>query len=351
MCLRGGQGCRRQNRCLSYRSSRCTHGLLYKPVVERAREQGQLGAARKYYCKRHQNVMVRSQNGDGKGGGLGDDLLDFMYAGKKLRKWYGQEGQVLPQSPVEAMEDELYMLEDDEVDANVHRDNVLVLDSETSIMAEQTLLQLILLRFPTKIMVKDPIGAKSSYGTYVEVFKGNFKDLDGVKRSLRSVQTVVCCSIVTKQMLQVLKSGGVEHIVLLSLVGSRAPSGFAALFGNQETAILRDAQRETNVVESGMKYTIVRVKGLSDDPGGMSKLEISRILDYRASEIVETLENGKDAPVAREDAALVLAQMASRLQHCTDRNESGMSLHLSLGNLGPGRPPGNWQTIFDSISS
>ena len=51
---------------------------------------------------RHQSrTLVRSSK-DGeeeegsRKGNFGDEMLDFMYAGKKLRKWYGEEGMVLP---------------------------------------------------------------------------------------------------------------------------------------------------------------------------------------------------------------------------------------------------------------
>jgi hypothetical protein len=40
------------------------------------------------------------------GGGIGDELLDFMYAGKKLRKWYGEQDLVLPDGGIPARDTE-----------------------------------------------------------------------------------------------------------------------------------------------------------------------------------------------------------------------------------------------------
>jgi len=34
-----------------------------------------------------QNLRLMAKTEDDEGGNLGDDMLDFLYAGKKLRKW------------------------------------------------------------------------------------------------------------------------------------------------------------------------------------------------------------------------------------------------------------------------
>lgn len=78
--------------------------------------------------------MVVAAGGNGGGGGLGDELLDFMYAGKKLRKWYGAEGQVLPRDGRQPGEGPEAPQEEDEPAV---REYVAVLDADTSPMAEQ----------------------------------------------------------------------------------------------------------------------------------------------------------------------------------------------------------------------
>lgn len=58
----------------------------------------------------------------------------FRYAGKKLRKWYGQEGQVLPRDGRPLTEGEQPPGEEEE---QGDREYVAVLDADSSPMAEQ----------------------------------------------------------------------------------------------------------------------------------------------------------------------------------------------------------------------
>lgn len=84
---------------------------------------------------RQRRAVVVAAGSNGGGGGLGDELLDFMYAGKKLRKWYGAEGQVLPRDGRQP-DDEPEAPQEEEEEPAV-REYVAVLDADTSPMAEQ----------------------------------------------------------------------------------------------------------------------------------------------------------------------------------------------------------------------
>lgn len=83
--------------------------------------------------RQQRRAVVVAAGGNGGGGGLGDELLDFMYAGKKLRKWYGAEGQVLPRGRQPGDEPEAPQEEEEPA----VREYIAVLDADTSPMAEQ----------------------------------------------------------------------------------------------------------------------------------------------------------------------------------------------------------------------
>ena len=268
-------------------------------------------------------------NGGG-GGGFGDDLLDFMYAGRKLRRWYGQEGQVLPRDgrPLE----EGPGGEDGREDAQDTgpRDQVLVLEADSAPMAEQVLLQLILARAKIKAVAKDAAKAKLGFGPYVEVLGGGPGDAAVLTKALRGVQALVLCGRVEPSALAAAAAAGVPHIVLLSAVGAPARGGFA-LFKNEEMAVLEDAAREAAVLRSGIAHTIVRVGGLSDGDGGESRLELA------AGQAVKE-------PVSREDAASVVAQAALR-----DAGKG--ALVFGVRPAGAGAPPQDWAAAFNSLLS
>ena len=240
----------------------------------------------------HRSVQCHSKKGSSSGGegNFGDELLDFMYAGKKLRKWYGQEGQVLPKDG--GLQDDV------EDDMQGPRDKIMVLYPEESPMAEQVLLQLILMRAPVCVATKDTAQARAGYGTYVDVVQST--SLDGVLKACRVSQSVVLCGNVSARLVAVLEKAKVPHVVLLS--GTRSgskPSGIASFFPGKEYRELTDVSRETVLSESGLKYTIVQVDAaaLSNSPGGSVSVGISK--DGQAS-----------GGIPREDVALCIAMVA-----------------------------------------
>lgn len=262
---------------------------------------------------------------------LGDEMLDFLYAGKKLRKWYGQEGPVLPRDG--ELQQEEFVDEKEDEDDSIPRDAVLVLDADTNLMAEQVLLQLILARANIQAVVRDVVAAKTGYGPYVQATGGNSNDPNAVRMAARKkVKTVVMCGQVFPSVMQAATLAGVQHVVLLSAVGLPKDGGFQ-LFKNNELDILKDQQREAIVRSSGLKYTIVRINGLTNQEGGQSALKPLSI------------DEKPQTPLAREDAALVVAQAA--LRDITSEN----SLEFGIETAGSGQPPSEWPSFFQEILS
>lgn len=261
--------------------------------------------------KRHKTRATNDEKG------LGDELLDFMYAGKKLRKWYGEQDLVLPKDGGDPVEE----WKEDPSNDTVPRDKVAILFPEESPMAEQVLLQLILLRAPVLVVTKNVAQAKAAYGSYVDVAKA-----DSLPSSLKAAKAVVMCGPVSNKSISMLNAAKVPYTVLLSgAVATSGQSVFSALFASSETKELSSLSRETLVKESGVPYTIVRVdpQMLSNLPGGSMTLTAAKV-SVREEEGTSSSGNGN---VPREDVALYLAmsamELASRGDTCIVQLSSG----------------------------
>lgn len=193
------------------------------------------------------------------------------YAGKKLRKWYGQEGQVLPRDGREGGPGSEEPEEEEEEEAAV-REYVAVLDADSSPMAEQVVLQLILNRTKIRALVKDAAAAKAGFGPYIEAVQGDSGDRAAVARLLRGAKAAVCCGKLGA-LLPAAAATRLPHAVLLSSAG--APQQGFALFASSEQQALADPAREQQLRASGLPFTIVQVGSLAGVPGGTSSLALT----------------------------------------------------------------------------
>jgi hypothetical protein len=269
-------------------------------------------------------------DGDGEkgGGGFGEELLDFMYAGKKLRKWYGEEGMVLPKDGGPPRGGDDAERGATARDPAAPRDAIFVLEPDAVPMAEQVLLQLILLRAGVRGLVKDPAAARAGYGEYASFAGGAAADGALLRRELTRATALVLCGRAPAVALEAAAAARVPHVVLLSAVGAPPPPGLRLWpFGGGELAALRDEAREAAVRAAGLPYTIVRVAELSDAPGGGGAPAL------RAG--------GAGGAVAREDAAEVVARAALR-------DAARGSLVCAVGPPGEGGDV-DWPAAFDSL--
>jgi hypothetical protein len=104
------------------------------------------------------------------------------------------------------------------------------------------------------------------------------------------------------------------------------------LFGGVDAA-LRDPSREVEVRACPVAHTIVRCGRLVDVPGGRSYLEFLQAAQ------------AAPGPIAREDAALVLARALAFPP------AEGESVVFAAGGAGPGAPPrgGDWAEMFGQL--
>lgn len=243
---------------------------------------------------------------------------------------YGEEGMVLPKDGGRDLKEEQPAPDEDDEEYRGPKDHTLVLDADSSPMAEQVLLQLILSRAKVKAFAKNVETAKAGFGPYVEITADPTENPKALARALRNVNAVVCCSKITPQIVSTLRSAGVPHLVVLSMVGA-PPQGFS-LFGNGEAKLLAEPSREQAASSSGVSTTIIRVGPLLDVPGGQSELRIA---------------GGNEAvggSVSREDAARMLAEAAF-----FNRKGAAGVVVCGVGGVGPGQPPEDYAALMSKL--
>lgn len=289
----------------SYHHS-CQRVVHLPRLVVSKRAKTSVGYSSKVLSERrfaHRLYATGTNDGEKSGGGIGDELLDFMYAGKKLRKWYGEQDLVLPDGGIAARDTE----DDPDNGSNefIVRDKVAVMFPEEYPMAEQVLLQLILLRALVVVVTKDPAKAKSGYGPYVDVVQSDSTKFlsKGVSRALGMCQSVVLCGSLSGDGMSIIQKSGVPHVVLLSGVSDSTQSRLASFFQSSESKELSDASREAIVQGSGLIYSIVRV-----DPRALSLTLRGGSSTLIATKNGKPPTNGLEVP--REDVALYLAMSA-----------------------------------------
>jgi len=256
--------------------------------------------------------------------GFGDDLLDFIEAGPKMRKWYGQAERGAEDDYDDAMFDD-----DEEEDP---RPAVLVTDAESE-MGQIMVLQLILQRQRIRVLVSNAERAKTGFGPYVEPFEGAPDNPASLAAALKGTKMVICCGKVGELPEVAGEVPGVEHIVLLSATGittgasEPAIGGLFSAFSSAaaERALLRKGNREARVARGRVPYTIVRLGQYASGVAGGEKLDISQGDALRGT-------------IQREDAAAVCVKAATAL-----RPAKGLVFEV----VSTGRPAG--ATSLDDI--
>ncbi|BDA48364.1 hypothetical protein COCOBI_12-0410 [Coccomyxa sp. Obi] len=247
--------------------------------------------------------------------GFGDELLDYITAGPKLRKWYG-EGERMPVDG--GMSDDSDIISTEPEDEGL-RDAILVTDADNP-TAEQVILQLILSRAKVRVLAKNAAATSTAYGSYVTPVEGNTGNARALEAALRGVRAVICTGRLG-DLLPLCQQRKVEHLILLTSVGTAGGGGFSLdTILDGEAAAQRDAAREAAAVSSGVPLTLVRVGRITNAAGGSASLLIS-----------QDGSPGKPlGEVSREDVARVLVK-------CLVRQPSTiLSFSLEAGSpLGP----------------
>ncbi|KAH7330925.1 hypothetical protein KP509_20G008300 [Ceratopteris richardii] len=214
--------------------------------------------------RRHLSVVTASK-GRQNNFSLGDQLLDYIEGGPKLRKWYGAPDQILRDGgDIESSESTNEGSEPiDEI-----RDAVLVTDAD-SMTGQLVLLALIVRRVRIRALVRDGKEIVQAFGSYVEV--GALADKEVVR--------------------------GVEHIVFLSQFAAYSNAGVLAalLNGNARRQAEED---ESAIIALGIPCTIIRCASLRDEPGGQKGFEFKKGCARKGA-------------ISREDAALVCVEALS----------------------------------------
>jgi len=217
---------------------------------------------------------------------FGAELLDFLEAGPKMRKWYGapEKGtDVLDLS----LKKEIAPNTDDlsvraaESGSSTERDTVLVLDASGK-LGEEVVLQLILKRTKVKALVGDREQACCAFGEYVSCVESSLDDRSSVRRLLEGVKSVVVTGSMGydggQRFMEACLASGVGQVVLMSSY-AQSDGLLGKIFADREQIRLEDLEREKVVKESGVAFTIIRAGDLKDSsPGLQAKraLEVCR---------------------------------------------------------------------------
>ena len=218
-----------------------------------------------------------------------------MYAGKKLRKWYGETDMVLPQDggPVPDDDGGGGPEKDDRSLKDIPRTSVVVLypEDDRFPMSEQTLLELIVLRAEVLVVTNDVARAKQGYGQYVEAIK--LDSGKATRRALAGAKSVVVCGAVNKQVAEVLRmakggagpgsgsnsgsnsgsAGGLRVVLLVAGRDAGAPGGIlGGLFESAERKELKNAGRRQALAGSGIEVVEV---GLKEQQRGKTAREMA----------------------------------------------------------------------------
>lgn len=143
---------------------------------------------------------------------LGDQLLDYIEGGPKLRKWYGAPDQ-LPKDGGDGQRDE-DAKEPSEEEEEGPGDAVLVTDADSE-TGQLLVLALILKRMRVRALVRDAKAATAAFGPYVEPVVGDVSDPTNLKKALRGVRAVICPTKVGAVANPTVVKG-LEHIIFMS---------------------------------------------------------------------------------------------------------------------------------------
>ncbi|KAG1661592.1 hypothetical protein FOA52_000767 [Chlamydomonas sp. UWO 241] len=277
------------------------------------------------------SVVIRAKGGGDDGG---NELLDFLQAKRKLRRWYGEGEREAAQAEMRelAEQDDEGEAQEDDVGGG---DAVLVLGCDSA-LGEQVTLQLILERADVKLVVADVAAAKTSYGDYVRAVSCDLGSPGEIKRALQGCGSVIVAGKVGA-LTKVLKGSGVAHVLLLSTAGTSSGGGgfLGGLLGGGSDETLADVRREGAVMGCGVSYTILRSPEPKFIPGGKSTLELTQGPPVP-----------RGGPISGEDLAKVAVEALKRPP------ARGACRELQVSILGPGAPPedaSGWLALFAGL--
>ena len=209
---------------------------------------------------------VRARIGDERAGSM-DNLLDFLEAGPKMRKWYGQEDfdPSKNQKPEGGGPEEEEGGPEEEPEAT---DHVLVLGAESA-LGELVILKLVLARQKVVTLVKDREQSEAEWGPFVKCVQGNVGSANDIAKCLRVAKAAILpdeLGALEEAVRALGGAPGVSHVVLVSAADASA-SGMGLMLSKlfDSEAVLSDAAREAAVAGLGLPYTIVR----AGEIGGM----------------------------------------------------------------------------------
>lgn len=259
-------------------------------------------------CKPHNGPLrnrgiVKGQP-DSKQPGFGGALLDFMIAGKKLRKWYGAEDLSLVKDEEEGPEPQDRSAGNAPPPSIIQRlspETILVMDVDSDPVAELCLLQLILTRAEVAACANDESAARRGFGDYVTVVS---REEAGRAAARCAVAVATSATAVQRMVASCAESDRLPHIIALRV--APGPKGGLAQLRPWQRADRRDP--EALLRDAGVaSFSVMSVGSMSASIGPQAR----NAVELQWQPVTGDDVMGAPANVTAMQAAALLAKLAS----------------------------------------
>lgn len=248
----------------------CTLPMLcpHSPVLRRTLSPAARAAPKA--CRRRRLCSAR-----GSGPSLGDQLLDVIEGGPKLRRWYGA-AEKAPRDTSRGPVDE----EEGEEEEPLGDDGAVLVTDATSALGEAVVFALLLsnANTPLRLLCSSKSTVEQRFGRAVTAVAGSVTDTSVVRSALRGCSAVVVTGP-TGAVFAEAAAARLQHAVLLSRASKAAHENpLQALLQSGDERGRADPGREAAALQCTVPCTVLRLGAEITSPGGRQVLEASTTL-------------------------------------------------------------------------
>jgi hypothetical protein len=249
----------------------CTLPMLcpHSPVLRRTLSPAARAAPKA--CRRRRLCSAR-----GSGPSLGDQLLDVIEGGPKLRRWYGA-AEKAPRDTSRGPVDEE---EGEEEEEPLGDDGAVLVTDATSALGEAVVFALLLsnANTPLRLLCSSKSTVEQRFGRAVTAVAGSVTDTSVVRSALRGCSAVVVTGP-TGAVFAEAAAARLQHAVLLSRASKAAHENpLQALLQSGDERGRADPGREAAALQCAVPCTVLRLGAEITSPGGRQVLEASTTL-------------------------------------------------------------------------
>lgn len=209
----------------------------------------------------------------GSGPSLGDQLLDVIEGGPKLRRWYGA-AEKAPRDTSRGPVDE------EEEEEPLGDDGAVLVTDATCALGEAVVFALLLsnANTPLRLLCSSKSAVEQRFGRAVTAVAGSVTDTSVVRSALRGCSAVVVTGP-TGAVFAEAAAARLQHAVLLSRASKAAHENpLQALLQSGDERGRADPGREAAALQCAVPCTVLRLGAEITSPGGRQVLEASTTL-------------------------------------------------------------------------